>query len=87
MPFRDIAGHQRTLALLGGAASRGTLPPSLIFAGPEGIGKYTAAIALAQALNCKRGRGMFGGDLPDAGQDACGACGSGRCRRATSPAC
>ena len=79
MPFRDIAGHQRTLALLGGAASRGTLPPSLIFAGPEGIGKYTAAIALAQALNCERGRGMFGGDLPDAGQDACGACAA--CRR------
>src|SRR5438034_2161709 len=79
MPFRDIAGHQRTLALLGGAASRGTLPPSLIFAGPEGIGKYTAAIALAQALNCERGRGMSGGDLPDAGHDACGACAA--CRR------
>src|SRR5436190_12771728 len=79
MPFRDIVGHQRTLALVGGAASRGTLPPSLIFAGPEGIGKYTAAIALAQALNCERGRDMFGGDLPDAGHDACGACAA--CRR------
>src|SRR5437588_6147366 len=68
MPLRDIVGHQRTLALLAAAASRGTLPPSLSFAGPEGVGKYTAAIALARALNCEK-----------AGKDACGACAA--CRR------
>lgn len=32
--------------------SRGTLPPSLIFAGPRGTGKRATALAVAQALNC-----------------------------------
>ena len=52
MPFRDIAGHRRLLALLSRAIARDSLPPSLIFAGPAGIGKRRAAIATAQALNC-----------------------------------
>ncbi len=34
------------------AVGAGTLPPSLIFAGPDGVGKRAAALALAQALNC-----------------------------------
>ena len=40
--------------LLARAVGRGTLPPSLIFAGPDGVGKRLTAIALAQALNCER---------------------------------
>jgi DNA polymerase-3 subunit delta' len=52
MPFRDIAGHKHLLDLVAGAATRGSLPPSLIFAGPEGVGKRKAAVALAQLLNC-----------------------------------
>ena len=28
------------------------LPPSLIFAGPDGVGKRAAAVALAQLVNC-----------------------------------
>jgi len=31
---------------------RASLPPSLIFAGPDGVGKRTAAVALAQLVNC-----------------------------------
>lgn len=69
MPFRDIAGHRHLLELIAGAASRGTLPPSLIFAGPDGVGKRMAATALAQAMNC----------LAPAGTDSCGACAS--CKR------
>ena len=52
------------MELLTRAIARGTLPPSLVFAGPMGVGKRTAAVALAQALNCER----------PAGQDACGTC-------------
>ena len=52
MPFRDIAGHRHLLELVAGAVARQSLPPSLIFAGPEGVGKRTAALALAQVLNC-----------------------------------
>lgn len=69
MPFREIVGHQQLKPLIAGAALRGTLPPSLIFAGPAGVGKRMAAIALAQLVNC----------LSPEGDDACGACAS--CRR------
>ena len=66
MPFRDITGHRQLLELIARAAVRGTLPPSLIFAGPEGVGKRMAAIALAQFLNC-----------PNRTQDdSCGTCAS-----------
>jgi DNA polymerase-3 subunit delta' len=71
VPFRDIAGHARLRSLLAAAAHRGTLPPSLIFAGPEGVGKRRTAIALAQLLNCP--------SPGDEGLDACGVCPS--CRR------
>jgi DNA polymerase-3 subunit delta' len=52
MPFRDLIGHRRLVGLLARSVHRGTLPPSLIFAGPSGIGKRRLATALAQALNC-----------------------------------
>jgi len=52
MPFRSLLGHRTTLPLLSRAAGAGTLPPSLIFAGPDGVGKRAAAVALAQAINC-----------------------------------
>jgi DNA polymerase-3 subunit delta' len=69
MPFRDITGHGQVKPLIARAALRGTLPPSLIFAGPSGVGKRMAALALAQLVNC----------VTPAGEDACGACAS--CRR------
>src|SRR5919204_2561215 len=75
MPFRPIAGHDRVLALLATAATRGTLPPSLIFAGPQGVGKRTTAIALAQLLNCER----LGPSTDENMADACGLCAA--CRR------
>ncbi len=68
MPFRTIAGHRPLLELLARATARGTLPPSLLFAGPSGVGKRLAAVALAQALNC---------DNPSTfadGIDGCGSC-------------
>jgi DNA polymerase-3 subunit delta' len=66
MPFRDIVGHRHLLDLVAAAAARASLPPSVIFAGPEGVGKRSAAFALAQFLNCP---------TPQTG-DACGACAS-----------
>jgi DNA polymerase-3 subunit delta' len=52
MPFRDVIGHRRLIGLLAGSVSRDSLPPSLIFAGPSGVGKRLTALATAQALNC-----------------------------------
>jgi len=77
MPFRDLAGHRHLFELLAGAAARGTLPPSLLFAGPDGVGKRAAAIALAQLLNCPERL-----EVPAASGtmiDACGTCPA--CRR------
>src|SRR4249919_3856361 len=74
MPFGAITGHRLLLELLARAIGRGTLPPSLIFAGPEGVGKRRTATALAQALNCDTPI-----DAPGGGRDACGECAA--CRR------
>jgi DNA polymerase-3 subunit delta' len=62
MSFREIRGHRPLLALLERAVAQGTLPHSLIFAGPEGVGKRLTATALAQALNCERADGAGCGE-------------------------
>ena len=74
MPFRDLVGHRQLVELLARAVARDSLPPSLIFSGPEGVGKATAAVALAQVLNCEQVA-----KTPEGGVDACGACTA--CRR------
>jgi DNA polymerase-3 subunit delta' len=74
MPFDSVAGHHRVLALLARAMSRDTLPPALLLAGPEGVGKRRTAVAIAETLNCLEVRTT--GDLEI---DACGECSS--CRR------
>jgi len=67
MAFQSIHGHQRVLSLLSRSLDAGTLPNSLIFSGPEGVGKRSTALALAQALNC------------ESAPAGCGTCSS--CRR------
>jgi DNA polymerase-3 subunit delta' len=52
MPFRDVIGHRRLIDLLRKSVTGGTLPPSLLFTGPSGIGKRLTALSVAQALNC-----------------------------------
>jgi DNA polymerase-3 subunit delta' len=89
MPFSRLFGHRRLLELLARAVARDSLPPSLIFSGPEGVGKLTTAAALAEVLNCDepvRPRALLsgpddarGGPSPPLELDACGACPS--CRR------
>ncbi len=82
MTFREIVGHRRLKRLLTRAVQSGALPPSLIFAGPDGVGKRQMALALAQALNCLDP--VIDGD---GGQrDACGACPScGKIARGLHP--
>ena len=64
MAFHDIVGHERAVAFLRRAIASGRAGASLIFHGPEGVGRRATAIALAQALNC-----------PDKPGDGCGRCG------------
>ena len=84
--FRTILGHRRILSLLSRAVEGNTLPPSLLFAGPAGIGKRRTATALARAINCLAPvkdvaiPGVLEGDAPLLiPRDACGECAA--CRR------
>jgi len=74
MPLRAIQGQDAAVAVLRRMVARGRVPGALLFLGPPHVGKRTAALALAQVLNC---------ESPAAAQseapDACGACPS--CRR------
>lgn len=74
MPFSQILGHRRLLALLSRALVNDTLPQSLLFAGTRGVGKRRTAVALAEAINCLQP--VANATLP---RDACGTCSS--CRR------
>ncbi|MDR1990200.1 MAG: DNA polymerase III subunit delta' [Acidobacteriaceae bacterium] len=75
MPFRDIVGHRTLVALLSRSVARGTLPPSLILAGPAGIGKSLAAVSVAQAVNCLEPlRDVAASDGAVLPLDACGRC-------------
>jgi DNA polymerase-3 subunit delta' len=75
MPFREVIGHRKVVALLARAVRQGSLPPSLIFAGPAGVGKRLVAMATAQALNCPATiTKATGGGEPAIELDACGTC-------------
>ena len=74
MPFREILGHRRLISLLSRALAQERLPPTLLFAGPAGVGKRRTAVALAETLNCLQPVAPAG--LP---RDACGNCAA--CRR------
>ncbi len=52
MAFKDIVGNQRVKNILRKALNRGRVPGSLMFSGPEGVGKRAAALVVAKALNC-----------------------------------
>ena len=85
MPFRDVVGHVRVIDLLSRSVAGSTVPPSLLFAGPAGVGKHLTALAVAQALNCLQDSGLRAGGLGLGPQgsgleaqgsriDACGTC-------------
>lgn len=66
MAFKDVAGNVRIKKILKLALERGRVPNSLIFAGPDGIGKMAMALTLAKTLNCAT--------LADDSCDACPSC-------------
>jgi DNA polymerase-3 subunit delta' len=67
MPFRDIIGHNQTIALLQTAVVRQRVAHAYLFHGEAAIGKRLTALRFVQALNCER--------RPDtASIDSCGAC-------------
>ena len=61
--FEDILGQERPIATLRATLREGRIPNAYLFEGPWGVGKTTAALALAAALVCRTG-----------GDAACGTC-------------
>lgn len=53
MAWIDIKGHQEAIQFLIGAAKRDRLAQSLLFLGPEGVGKKLVALEFAKFLLCK----------------------------------
>lgn len=72
MGFDSFLGNAKAVQAVRDMLDRERVPGSLLFTGPEGIGKKMLAIMLAKALNCER-RGPQGDDF-------CGEC--SRCRKA-----
>jgi DNA polymerase-3 subunit delta' len=66
MAFTDITGNDRVKHILQMALRRHRLPNSLLFSGPEGVGKTAMAVTVAKALNCL--------NLEDDACDACASC-------------
>ncbi|MDX9714922.1 MAG: DNA polymerase III subunit delta' [Dissulfurispiraceae bacterium] len=52
MSLSSIKGQDRALKIIFGMLGRERVPSAMLFAGDSGIGKRTAAINLAKALNC-----------------------------------
>ncbi len=69
MSFSQIVGNRSALERLQKMVARGQVPTSLLFSGPDGVGKLEAAMNLAKVLNCARA--VDGDDEPC---DECPAC-------------
>lgn len=53
MNFVNIKGQEEAISNLKNFIKTGKVPPAMIFYGPAGVGKATAALSFAKALNCQ----------------------------------
>ena len=67
MGLSEIVGHEKQLETLRQSFLTGRLHQAYLFIGPDGIGKRTLALAMAQAIHCA-----------ELETDFCGACGACR---------
>jgi len=72
MELDRVRGQDAAVRFLKKLLRSGAVPQAMLFTGPPGVGKRTAAVALGRDLLCLRGR------------DACGECDSCRLMRAGS---
>jgi DNA polymerase-3 subunit delta' len=77
--FDTIIGQTRPVRTLTRLLARGTLPHALLFTGIEGVGKKTAATAVAMACNCLRRGAEAGRDGSEPSGAVCGECAA--CRK------
>ena len=73
MSFAKLVGNQRNKEILQRLLKNGRINSTLIFAGPDGVGKRQFALAFAKAVNCQKApAGVYA-------MDGCGECSV--CRR------
>jgi DNA polymerase-3 subunit delta' len=65
VPFDQIKGQEKAIAILRNALGNSRLAHAYLFIGPEGVGKRLTALTLAKAMNCQ--------SPPEAG-DCCEKC-------------
>ena len=65
MTLSELVGQETAATVLANAIRRQQVAHAYLFVGPDGVGKRTAALAFAQALNCLQ---------PPAPGEACQAC-------------
>jgi len=64
MGFNSFLGNANAVQSVREMLASRRLPGSLLFAGPDGVGKKTLALMLAKALNCERQSEDFCGECP-----------------------
>lgn len=67
MRLEDLIGQTRAAAILRRAILQDRIAHAYLFSGPEGVGKSTASLLFAQALNCEC-------RSPNAAPSGCGKC-------------
>ena len=60
MPIIDLYGHEQLRERLAESVGAGTLPASLLFQGPRGVGKQRLALWLGQRLLCENPSALAG---------------------------
>jgi DNA polymerase-3 subunit delta' len=69
MSFSSFHGNDEVVRRMREALSRDRFPHGVILTGPAGSGKYTLALMMAQAMNCRTPA-----NSPDGLPDFCGSC-------------
>ena len=75
MSLKNIIGQKKAVGTLLGVLAKQKIATSYLFCGEQGIGKKTAAVQFAKALNCTKREEMRGREaLPADSCDACDSC-------------
>ncbi len=74
MALRDVIGQGKAVSMLSGILQRRRLASSYLFCGETGIGKKSAAINFAKAMNCLAPVHAEGSEVTDFPVDACDKC-------------
>ncbi|HZS04852.1 MAG TPA: DNA polymerase III subunit delta' [Blastocatellia bacterium] len=82
MSFSRLIGNERNKEILQRLLQRGQFGTTLIFAGPEGVGKRQFALTLAKAANCQGAKAVKDAGYP---LDSCDEC--PMCRRIEAGSC